>query len=199
MCNRYYIDVEDDEDSVQELRQIIQALQRKSSEGAGVVKTREVFPADLAPVIANNRQLVPMPFAMKWGYSLPDGKMIFNARSETAAGKPLFRDGMLHRRCLVPATNYFEWEKRGQEKVKYAIRPAGHPVLYMAGVYRLEGGRPVFAILTRTPAEPIAFIHDRMPVILPASAQAAWLDVRSDGREVLHSALTDMSYEIVSA
>ena len=118
---------------------------------------------------------------MKWGYTLPDGKPVTNARSETAAEKPMFRDGMLNRRCLVPASNYFEWERRGRERVKYAIRPAGHPVLYMAGVYRMEGGRPVFAILTRAPAEPIAFIHDRMPVILPADAQAAWLDVRNDG------------------
>ena len=136
---------------------------------------------------------------MKWGYSLPDGKLIINARSETAAEKSLFRDGMLNRRCLVPASNYFEWEKRGREKVKYAIRPVGRPILYMAGVYRMEGGRPVFAILTREPAEPIAFIHDRMPVILPAEALAEWLDIRNDGRDVLKSALTDMSYEIASA
>jgi putative SOS response-associated peptidase YedK len=191
MCGRYYIE---DEDSAEELRQIIEEIQRKSAENAEAVKTGEVFPTDLAPVIANNRQRVPMPFAMKWGYSLPDGKLIINARSETAAEKALFRDGMLNRRCLVPATNYFEWEKRGREKVKYAIRPTGHPIMYMAGVYRLEGGRPVFAILTREPAEPIAFIHDRMPVILPAEAKAEWQDTRSDGRDVLKSALTDMSY-----
>ena len=196
MCGRYYIE---DEDSAEELRQIIEEVQRKSAERVETVRTGEVFPSDLAPVIANNRQLVPTPFAMKWGYSLPDGKLIINARSETAAEKSLFRDGMLNRRCLVPASNYFEWEKRGREKVKYAIRPVGRPILYMAGVYRMEGGRPVFAILTREPAEPIAFIHDRMPVILPSEAQAEWLDIRNDGRDVLKSALTDMSYEIASA
>lgn len=198
MCNRYYIEVEDDEDDVEELRQLMQELQRKSPESAAAVRTGEISPNALAPVIANNRRLVPAPFAMKWGYTLPDGKPVTNARSETAAEKPLFRDGMLNRRCLVPATSYFEWEKRGRERIKYAIRPAGHPVFYMAGVYRLEGGRPVFAILTREPAEPIAFIHDRMPVILPAEAKAEWLNIRSDGRDVLKSALTDMSYQIAS-
>ena len=196
MCGRYYIE---DEDSAEELRQIIEEVQRKSAEKAETIRTGEVFPSDLAPVIANNRQLVPTPFAMKWGYSLPDGKLIINARSETAPEKSLFRDGMLNRRCLVPASNFFEWEKRGREKVKYAIRPVGRAILYMAGVYRMEGGRPTFAILTREPAEPIAFIHDRMPVILPAEALAEWLDIRNDGRDVLRSALTDMSYEIASA
>ena len=199
MCNRYYIQTEECEDDVEELRQLMQELQRKSPEHAAAVKIGEISPNALAPVIANSRRLVPTPFVMKWGYTLPDGKPVTNARSETAAEKSLFRDGMLNRRCLVPASNYFEWEKRGREKVKYAIRPVGRPVLYMAGVYRMEGGRPAFAILTREPAEPIAFIHDRMPVILPAEALAEWLDIRNDGHDVLKSALTDMSYEIASA
>jgi putative SOS response-associated peptidase YedK len=200
MCNRYYIEVEDREDDVEELRRLMQELQRKSPERAAAVKTKEVSPTDLALVIANNRRLVPAPLAMNWGYTLPGGgKPVTNARSETAAEKPMFRDGMLNRRCLVPASNYFEWEKRGKDRIKYAIRPAGRPVFYMAGVYRIEGNKPVFAILTREPAEPIAFIHDRMPVILPAEAHAEWLDIRSDGRDALRSALTDMSYGLVTA
>lgn len=132
---------------------------------------------------------------MKWGYSLPDGKLIINARSETAAEKPLFRDGMFNRRCLVPATNYFEWEKRGKEKVKYAIRPSGNSMLYMAGIYRIENGRPVFSILTREPAEQIAFIHDRMPVILPDAEKDHWLDLRNPAFEVLHYASLEMDYK----
>ena len=109
----------------------------------------EISPSDCVPVVANNKNLIPSPFAMQWGYTLSDGKKIINARSETAAGKPLFRDGMENRRCLIPAGNYFEWEKRGKEKIKYAIRPADSPSMYMAGIYRLEKGKPVFTILTR--------------------------------------------------
>lgn len=193
MCGRYYID---DDDTAEELRAIIMEVQRKldGQNNGETVKTGEVFPTDVVPVIANNKHLVPTPFAMKWGYSLPDGKLIINARSETAAEKPLFRDGMLNRRCLIPATNYFEWEKRGKEKVKYAIRPSGRAMLYMAGIYRIEKGRAVFSILTREPAEQIAFIHDRMPVIMPDDAKADWLDPRNSAEELLRDAALDVVF-----
>lgn len=193
MCGRYYIE---DDDTAEELRAIIAEVQRKLDEqnNGAMIKTGEIFPTYVVPVIANNRQLVPTSFAMKWGYSLPDGKLIINARSETAAEKPLFRDGMLNRRCLVPATSYFEWEKRGKEKVKYAIRPSGRSMLYLAGIYRIENGRPVFSILTREPAEQIAFIHDRMPVILPDAAKGDWLDARNSTEELLRDASLDMAY-----
>lgn len=194
MCGRYYID---DDDTVEELRAIVMEVQRKLDEqGNGEkVKTGEVFPSDVVPVIANNKHMAPVPFAMKWGYSLPGGKLIINARSETAADKPIFRDGMLNRRCLIPATNYFEWEKHGKQKVKYAIRSSGRPMLYMAGIYRIEKGRAVFSILTREPAEQIAFIHDRMPVILPDTVKAEWLDPRNSADELLQKARLDVIYE----
>ena len=59
----------------------------------------------------------------------------------------------------------------------------------------MEAGKPVFSILTRSPAEEIAFIHDRMPVILPNEVTADWLnpDYRSD--EILRAAITDMAYQ----
>ena len=82
------------------------------------------------------------------------------------------RDGLAHRMCLVPTGNYFGWGKRGQEKIKYSIGQNEHGIIYMAGIYHIEGSRPVFSILTREPASKNAFIHDRMPVILthePAS------------------------------
>ena len=92
---------------------------------------------------------------------------------------------MRHRRCLVPAAHYFEWEKRGKDRIKYAIRPGGAAVMYMAGIYRLENGAPVFTILTREPAAAISFIHDRMPVILPKEAAGDWLNIRYDAGDVL--------------
>ena len=195
MCGRYSIFLNGEEDA-EELRQIMNELQRKAPDAATAVKAGEIAPGDLAPVIAPNRLRSPAAFAMRWGYRLPDGKLVFNARSETALEKPLFRDGMLNRRCLAPASSYFEWENRGREKVRYSIHPAGQRITYLAGVYRLEDGVPAFAILTREPAESIAFIHDRMPVILPESARSAWLDARSDPRDVLKAALTDVRFAI---
>ena len=126
---------------------------------------------------------------------MPDGKLIINARSETAAEKPMFRDGMQQRRCLIPASHYFEWERRQREKVKYAIKPTGSDMLFMAGLYRIEGNNAKFTILTRMPADSISFIHDRMPVILPKEAMREWLNPKYDADDMIKSAVTDIVYQ----
>lgn len=158
----------------------------------------EALPTDVVPVIANSRAMHPRLFAMKWGYTLPDGRVLINARSETAAQKPLFAQSMRCRRCLIPASRYFEWDKRAQETVKYAVGDAGAPRFYLAGLYRLEENRPVFAILTRSPADSIAFLHDRMPVILPPSLAADWLSLDCPADAVLSQAVTDVDFRACS-
>lgn len=193
MCGRYFINAEDTDE---ELEEIIAILQRR--QGSAPIKTGEIFPSDTVPVIANNRRLVPAPFAMRWGYALPGGRRVINTRSETAHERPMFQDGMLRRRCLIPASHYFEWECRGRERIKYAIRPDGAKTLYMAGIYRIEDGTPVFSILTRAPAASIAFIHDRMPVILPAALREAWLSPDASPDQLLSQAEQQMIFGAVS-
>lgn len=188
MCGRFYIAAEDTED---ELKAIIDTLQRKTGMP---LKTGEIRPTDIAPVIANSRELKPAPFAMKWGYSLPSGKLLINARSETAMEKPMFHEGMERHRCLIPATHYFEWEHAGGQKIKNEIKPTGSSLMYMAGLYRIEQGKPVFTILTREPAACIRHIHDRMPVILPTDAHDDWLNLSYHANDVLRAALLDLEY-----
>ena len=125
------------------------------------VKTGEVSPGDVAAVIASNRELKPQPFGMLWGYHLPNGKLLFNARSETAAQKSIFADGMEHRRCAIPAAHYFEWQKTETGKTKYAIAPKESKGMLLAGIYRFEGNRPVFTILTRQGYAPLQ-LHARI-------------------------------------
>lgn len=189
MCGRYYID--DGRDSV-ELLQIIESVNRHDA-GAPVKTSGEVFPADVAPVVAGGG--APGARAMQWGYALSDGRRVINARSETAHQKPMFREGMLQCRCAVPATNYFEWERAAGKRTKYAIRPAAGELFYMAGIYRLQAGQPVFCILTREPAESIAFIHNRMPVILPRDLARDWIDPRFAADDLLKYAVLDVSFQ----
>lgn len=194
MCGRYFIHDEDGRED--ELAAFIGEMNRLGLTRDPALKTSgEIFPTDLVPVIANSRDMRPRPFAMQWGYALAGGRRVINTRSETAAQSAMFADGMAQRRLLVPASHYFEWAHRGREKVRYAIRPKSSGMLYMAGVYRFEQGKPVFSILTRSPAESIAFIHHRMPVILPREAMVDWLNPRFRADEVLHAAVTDMRYE----
>lgn len=195
MCGRYYIESDD----VQaELRQIIEDIQRrkKDAESPRGVKTQgEIYPTDRVPIIANNRDLQPAAFVMQWGYTLTNGKIVINARSETASEKPLFKDGMLQRRCLIPASYYFEWEKHEKEKTKYAIWPSHAPMFYMAGVYRSQSGNPVFSILTCEPASNIAFIHNRMPVILPPDMKSDWLNPKWNADEMINRAVMELQYK----
>lgn len=191
MCGRYYI-AEDDQ--AEELKQIIDMINRKHN---GEVKTAgEVFPSETVPVIATSRTQKITPFAMEWGYSTSDGNRLINARSETASQKPTFRDGMLQRRCIIPASWYFEWNKNERGRPKYAIGAENKNVIYMAGIYRFEHDKPVFSILTRDPAESIQFIHHRMPVILPREAVRDWLNTSYRAEEVLQSAMLNVSHRL---
>ena len=191
MCGRYYIA---EEDQAEELKQIIDMINRKHN---GEVKTAgEVFPSETVPVIATSRTQKITPFAMEWGYSTSDGNRLINARSETASQKPTFRDGMLQRRCIIPASWYFEWNKNERGRPKYAIGAENKNVIYMARIYRFEHDKPVFSILTRDPAESIQFIHHRMPVILPREAVRDWLNTSYRAEEVLQSAMLNVSHRL---
>jgi putative SOS response-associated peptidase YedK len=131
---------------------------------------------------AAGRQLV----RLRWGLVVPwakDTKVApINARSETAADKPLFRAALRKRRCLVPASGFYEWLALagGKRKQPYCFRPGDARPWAFAGLWeRWQGpGGPVegCAILTTEANELVRPVHDRMPVILPRQHWAAWLD-----------------------
>lgn len=183
MCGRYFID-----DSLAGFEAIVEELNR-GKPGGTPIKTGEIRPTDVAPVIANSRARRQRPFLMRWGFGGRDSHVVINARSETALVRPMFRDAMLERRCLVPASYYFEWQAQGKRRIKHAMKQDG-PVMYMAGLYRLEAGEPhaAFTILTRAADERIASIHDRMPVLLPAAWAEEWLSPTADAQQLLERA-----------
>lgn len=187
MCGRFYA-----ETPYEPLDNAIRELAYRNV----VPKCGEVSPGDLAAVIASNRRLEPTPFGMHWGYHLPSGKLVFNTRSETASQKPMFADGISQRRCLIPANFYYEWQRGENSKTKYAIAPKDANGILLAGIYRMEGLNPVFSILTREPDDSVAFIHPRMPVILPEAAMKDWLNPKYSGEEIIHAALGEMQYQV---
>lgn len=191
MCGRFYIP---GDDSNEELQQIINSLNRVK---VTPVKTGEVCPTDVAAVIANSKAMKPTPLAMKWGYTLENRAPIINAHSESASTKPLLQDGMQQRRCLIPASQYFEWERMGKQKVKNTNKPTGSEAMYMAGIYRICNGQAEFTILTREPGEGIRHIHDRMPVILPRAAARDWLNPACNAMEVLRTAVAQVEFRPV--
>ena len=116
-------------------------------------------------------------------------KGIINARAETVAEKPSFRDAFRRRRCLIPADGFYEWSAVAgrRRKQPYAIRFTGEEPLAFAGIWdRWQGmvgaePRVTCAILTCPPNEAVAPVHDRMPVVLAdEQAMARWLDPDAD-------------------
>ena len=200
MCCRYWTD------ESPELRPIVEEmnrspLMRKWQDKAKVKSYGEIFPTDVVPVIAPNRSGLRTVYPMKWGYS---GKsLLMNARSETAAEKPTFRDDWARHRCIVPASWYFEWEhypgSDGKKHTgdKYMIHPKDSAVTWLCGLYRIENGLPVFVILTREPGETLRFLHDRMPLIMPDELVTEWIRPDRKAEELLPRALTDLDFEKV--
>ncbi len=181
MCRRYRLLLDEE---------LHAALDGKRAEAD--VASGDVAPTDMAAVIANNRRLKPDVFPMRWGYT--GASLVVNARSETAYERPMFAESMKKRRCLIPASWYYEWERRGRERVRYAIRPQCEGMMYMAGLYRLTQTGAQFVILTRDASPDVAFIHPRMPVILPRETMAEWIDLRGDGQALLREAVLSVRF-----
>jgi putative SOS response-associated peptidase YedK len=144
-----------------------------------------------------------------WAKDPSAGAKMINARAETIATKNAYRRPYASRRCIIPADGFYEWKKVPGQKAKqpmYIRRADGEP-LALAGLWELW--RPKDApdddsrllrsctIITGTPNEKVAEIHDRMPVILPPSAWEAWLDPENHDLETLGKLLVPAPAEII--
>jgi putative SOS response-associated peptidase YedK len=134
----------------------------------------------------------------RWGLLPPwadEGDEGFiNARSETAAEKRSFADAWESRPCLVLSSGFYEWKaKNGGPKRPYRVHREDAPAFAMAGLWEVWNGEdrsiPSVTILTTDPNELMAPIHDRMPVVLPADEEEAWLAGDPDERADLCLAL----------
>jgi putative SOS response-associated peptidase YedK len=123
---------------------------------------------------------------MRWGLLPPwakDAKLgasMINARLETVANKPAFRKAWQARRCLVPATGYYEWRLEHGIKQPYWIHDLDSPVLMFAGLWenwKQPDGEwlQTFSLITRAAVDPMSQLHDRTPLMLQAPALAGWL------------------------
>lgn len=125
---------------------------------------------------------------MRWGfipswYKTPtDGPLIINARSETVAAKPAFREAVRARRCIVPASGFYEWTA-GPDKTRlpyYITRTDGAPMA-LAGLWQLWGDQVTCAVVSTEAGPGMAGIHDREPVILDPADWPLWLGEAGHG------------------
>jgi putative SOS response-associated peptidase YedK len=136
-----------------------------------------------------------------WAKDKKIGARNINARAETVAEKPVFRDSLAKRRCLIPADGFYEWQRLPKGKLPHYIYAADHKPLAFAGLWSSwkepETGDRVLSctIITGEPDELVAGIHDRMPVILDRDNWSLWLDRSVTDREQLASLLANLTHD----
>jgi putative SOS response-associated peptidase YedK len=175
MCGRIDFHMDTYDPAVLRLRQVMaerfpgQAL----PEGEG-------FPGTKLPVLVAGGEKAAVAL-MQWGLPGQAGRLIINARAETAEEKPGFRESFLTRRCALVTTGFYEWSHEGAAK-KFLFRKPGSNVLYLAGFFdRAER----FVVLTEAANGSVADVHSRMPVILEPGEVRPWLADAAFARAVI--------------
>ncbi|MEP7053774.1 MAG: SOS response-associated peptidase [Actinomycetota bacterium] len=162
-----------------------------------------VAPTDRVLVVIEKdgtRRIAGMRWGLipSWAADTSGAARLINARIEGLAEKPVFRTPLAQRRALVPADAYYEWFTRpGAQKQPHAIRPADGGLLAFAGLWErwhAPSGERILSctIVTTASAGPVAYLHDRMPVVLPPDLWDDWLDTAQvgsgDALALLHAA-----------
>jgi putative SOS response-associated peptidase YedK len=177
MCSRYFLDADGN----------VIAYTFRVPVDDRVRRRYNIAPTQEVPVIRENRAGDAREVAvLRWGL-VPHwakdpsvGNRMINARAEGIESKPAFREAVERRRCLVPATGFYEWKSAPGRKVPYAISLPDRPLFAFAGLWETwqpkEGERlRTFTIVTTDSNAAVAEVHDRMPVILPLDAEETWL------------------------
>jgi len=169
----------------------------------------KLSPTDRVPIVVQQPGTPPQVIHARWGFiphwwSKPElPRLSFNARSEEAAAKPMWRDALRATRCLIPATHWFEWQHLHGAKIPHTLTPGDGRGFMFAGLWSLWRARngkgsdefsrrhgqtgplraenssdpfPTCVILTTEATEAVRDVHDRMPVVLAPQAWLRWID-----------------------
>jgi putative SOS response-associated peptidase YedK len=179
MCSRYFLDADGN----------VIAYTFSVPVHDRIRKRFNIAPTQEAPVVRVNAEGAREVAMLRWGLvpfwakDLSIGNRMINARAESVAEKPSFRNAFKSRRCAVPATGFFDWKGEPGRKQPFAITAGDQPLSAFAGLWeswhdRSQPDAPAietFTIITTDANETVAGIHDRMPVILPLDRVGDWL------------------------
>lgn len=179
MCGRFTLQIP--------IEMLIEIFGISESPSFAVEPRYNIAPTQQIPVVrqyadyTDHLDLLRWGFIPSWQTEPTSGPPLINARSETVAEKPSFRQAIKYRRCLIPASGFFEWRREGDKKVPQYIRLIDSSPMVFAGIWESgkgPDGKPVdsCSILTTTSNDLVAPLHERMPVILHPSEYSHWLD-----------------------
>ena len=179
MCGRY---------KLSRRKQVVEEYFDCFSDEPDWIPRYNIAPTQPVPVIRQNPKepvrelsLIRWGLIPSWAKDPSGAARMINARSETAATKPAFRDALKSRRCLIPADGFYEWAKTAKSKQPYCFEVNEGELFAFAGLWdrwQNASGKSVetCSILTTTPNAVTAPVHDRMPVILDPDSHDMWLD-----------------------
>jgi putative SOS response-associated peptidase YedK len=153
-----------------------------------------ISPGQQIPAVINDDQnrLVSFQWGLipSWAKDPSIGRKMINARAETVAEKPSFKDAFKKRRCLIIADGFYEWQKQEQGRQPFHIslksgEPFGFAGLYETWMSAENIPIQTCTIITTEPNDLIKSIHDRMPVIVAKNNEALWIDPENQDRQVL--------------
>ena len=164
-----------------------------------------IAPGSLEPVVVKNSpnhlEMMHWGLIPPWAKDISIGYKMINARAETLSEKPTFKKPFKNKRCLIPASGFYEWQGEGRDKTPYYITVTDQPIFAMAGLYeeRLDGeGKTLksFTIITTQANHFMSSIHTRMPVIISPKNYDTWLDNTTFDQNLLQSLLVPYSSEM---
>ncbi len=154
-------------------------------------------PTETVPVLrlddAGAPEIVPMRWWLTpyWSKGPSTRYAMFNAKSETAATSPAFREPFRKRRCVVPVSGFYEWTRQNKQKLPYYLTPHEAPGLLLAGLWDRWRDRDTetvlesFTVLTVAAADAMAFVHKRQPLMLSVDDARRWMDPENEDFETL--------------
>lgn len=183
MCGRYYVNDETAREIEKLIRQMDEKRRQESIKAIGRIAAGDIHPGKDAPVLSGRGGSIYCGW-QRWGLPGFQGKkLIFNARCESALEKSLFRDSILHRRIVVPAAWFYEWNP---QKEKNIFTRKDTPILFMAGFSRHYEDGEHFVILTTAANPSMKPVHERMPLILEREEIADWMLDDTKTEAMLH-------------
>ena len=163
MCGRFFID---DGSTYADAALIIEAM--KLSPGSSY----DIYPSSEYAVLTSENSRVYK--IKKWGFRTSnESGLIINARAESAAQKPLFRNCLKSSRCIIKMSGFYEWDKY---KNKYWFTSENPNLINAAGLHNKFGDGEYFTIITTSANSSVAGIHERMPLILNSDESEIWLN-----------------------
>ncbi len=190
MCGRYLI--ESDMDEI--------ASRYKINSYYKEYVPKEVFPSTENPIVINQGEK-GIAFA-KWHFPLFNGKQVINARSETIGIKPLFKNSFINKRCIIPASAFYEWKAVDRKKIKHRISISDRKIFSMAGIYNVfkdKSGNEFlgYVVITTEANKEMSKIHNRMPVILDIDMEEEWLDNKAQNLMRFLKPCEDSSMKVI--